>query len=115
MALTPTVKNTGTCTPTDGTENILAEISDAGAYLVTINFQNLAAGATPDITEIRFYDKVHSDGTAKLMFPPFVFVGGQILDPNPAFPPVLIRNYFKVTLKQIQGTYRAHKWEILTW
>lgn len=106
------VKTSGSTT-TDGTEQTLATVTDAGVYSLHIDLNAMVGGATPDIVEVRFYDKARSTDTERQVGETLQFVGGLV--PKIWFsPPIISPHDYKVTLKRVQGTDRAYPWSIRT-
>lgn len=111
MAVTVVEEAGGTLT-TDGTEQTLFTENDAGVFFVRIDLNQLAAGATPDIIEVREKLSARGSGTARVLEgSPYIFVGGQA----PAIIELphrsLIANSgYVVTVKRVQGTDRDYIW-----
>lgn len=106
------VASSGSQTATIGTEHTLGSaITTAGVYQLVVDLNAMAAGATPDILELRVYGKARSSDTERLIYCATYF--------SSQGPTLLVQDiarisphYYKVTLKQTQGTGRAYPWAV---
>ena len=114
--MTISINTSGTET-TDGTEEILATVDDAGVFIFSIDTSNMALG---DEIEVRVYKRV-SFNLGRLLFLKRTFknvqgdgtadAGGDgevIKDSIPIPSPESMR----ITLKRTLGTDRAYDWAI---
>ena len=109
--MTVNVNSSGSQSATINTEHTLATITTAGVYQLAVDLNNMASGSTPDILELRVYGKARSSDTERLIACSS-FIGsqsGQVLFQDIAR---ISPHYFKVTLKQTQGTGRAYPWAV---
>ncbi len=109
----PTSNQNGTTSAlTINTETTLGSaITSAGTYQLKLDLSNLAGGATPDILELRVYSKTLS-GDTKALIDIWTLVGAELVAIiyTPIYPELY---YLEFTLKQIQGTGRTFKYNIL--
>lgn len=76
MAVTTAEEATGTLT-TDGTEQTLFTEEDAGVFFVRLDLNDVQAGTTPEIIEVREYISAQAASTQRLMEgSPMTYVGG---------------------------------------
>ena len=114
MAETPTLKASGTTTPTVGTENFSASINVAGAFQYIVDTTNMVAG---DVLELRVYQMVLTAGTQRVLYlgrwagaqptddliKSSQIVGNDLTDANS----------IRFSLNQTFGTARAFPWKVL--
>jgi hypothetical protein len=108
--MTVAVKTSGAQAATISTEHTLATVTDAGVYQSTIEVDALVNGTTPDLLEIRLYGKVRSGDSEKLI-KVWSLIGLQS-ETQWVSPPLMSPHYYKLTLKQMQGTGRTFEWAI---
>lgn len=76
MAVTVVEEATGTLT-TDGTEQTLFTNESAGVFFVRLDLNDIQAGATPEMIEVREYISAINTGTQRMMEgSPMTYVGG---------------------------------------
>ena len=107
----PTSIASGTLAATVGTEHTLATDTTNKVYVLVVDTNALAGGATPDILELRLYVIVLAAGTERLAYQA-VFKGVQD-EPIKFSLPVPADISLKATLKQTQGTGRSFPWKLL--
>jgi hypothetical protein len=109
----PNTEASGTQTATVGTEHTLnaAAFTAAGLYVLTLDTSAMAEGATPDILEVRVYEKVLTGSTKQIVIVS-TLVGKQV-EPVKTFA-LDSMFYAEFTLKQTQGTGRAYEWRVVT-
>jgi hypothetical protein len=82
----------------------------AGTYQLMLETNLLATGATPDIVEIRVYDRYTTAGTERIIGGPYSLIGAQSV----AFVsfPHGSTGSLRFGLTQTQGTARAMSWRL---
>jgi len=101
----------GTQTATIGTEHTLATITAANVYQLKVDVSNMVGGATPDLLELREYDKPKTGGTERLL--KTYYIAGAQVEAEVCTIPRIITSSYRVTLKQAQGTGRAFDWSVV--
>jgi len=107
-----TAFSSGTQTATIGTEHFLANVDQAGVFILEVDVNALAAG---DIVELRVYRMVLAGGTARLESV-YTFMGVQEILVKRAIPISNDHNdaqALRFSLKQTFGTGRAFPWKVL--
>lgn len=105
------VNSSGSQTATISTEHTLATITaTAAVFSVVVDVANLTTSSTPDILEIRVYGKARSTDSERLI-KVWTMMGTQS-ETLWFSPPLISPHYFKVTLKQTQGTGRSFPWAV---
>jgi hypothetical protein len=108
--VTVQVNTSGAQAATVTTEHTLATVTDARVLQAFIEVQPMTNGATPDLVEIRYYDKARTGDTERLV-KVWSLIGAQS-ELLWISPPVVSPHYYKLTLKQTQGTGRTFNWSI---
>lgn len=100
-----------TTTATINTEHDLGStLTAANVYGIWIDVSAMAGGVTPDILEIRIYDKARAGGTERLV-KVWSLIGVQS-EALWVSPPYISTHHFRATIKQTQGTGRSFPWSI---
>jgi hypothetical protein len=91
-----------------GTEQILANGTASGTYVLNLETINLADG---DVLEVRGYDKPGGSATTRQLFY-YSLANGQ---GNPAHfsPTIVTEGFVQFTVKQTAGTARTLNWSVL--
>lgn len=95
-------------TLTDGTEQTLSTLTDAGAYGFQIDCNAMAAG---DAIDLRFYSKGNAAGTERLCLGPIGLVGAQA-EAIKTFT-FGLTSHLKVTIQRVSGTDRTYPWCVM--
>lgn len=108
--MTVQVNTSGAQAATVTTEHTLATVTDARVLQASVDITDLVNGATPDILEMRLYSKARTGDTERLV-KVWSFIGAQS-ELLWFSPPLISPHYYKLTLKQTQGTSRTFEWAI---
>lgn len=108
------VAASGTQTAVIGTEHTL--YTETGTtptfFVLEVDLNAMAEGATPDLVELRIYSITLAGGTERLSRV-VTYVGSPDEDIVRSEPiPAGVANAPRFTLKQVQGTGRAFPWKV---
>ncbi len=109
--MTVAVKTSGSQSATITTEHVLATVTDAGVYLLSIDVNAMTGGATPDILEVKTYGKARSSDTERLI-ETYTLLGIQTTARLFQTFARISPHHYKVTITQTQGTGRTFPWAI---
>jgi hypothetical protein len=109
-----TAFSSGSQSATVTTEHFLANVNEAGTYVLVVDLVNLVAG---DYVELRIYQMVLTGGTARVAYLAS-FQGAQPTDgliaiSVPISNELTDTNALRFSLKQTLGTSRSFPWKIL--
>lgn len=85
----------------------------AGTYQLVLETNTLVNGATPDIVEIRVYDKYTGAGTERIIAGPYTLIGAQSVA-FLSFPYGSTGN-LRFGLTQTQGSARTMNWRLTSY
>ncbi len=105
-----TVVDSGSQACTVTTEHVLSTYTTAGTLVFVADFNASAGGSTPDVFEVRYYDKARSGDTERQA--EIFSLQGVQTTPLVHFKPIVSPHHLKVTLKQTQGTSRTILWSL---
>jgi len=103
----PTVTDSDT-TLTDGTVQVLTDVTDNKYFTFKLNTTNMASG---DTVVLKIYDKVLNTSTLALVTQE-TYTDAQTL-PIKFLPPQWITEEIKITLQRTAGTDRNYEWALL--
>ena len=104
------VKTSGSLS-TDGSEQTLATVTDAGVYQMSVDLSDMVDAASPDVVVLRLYGKARSSDTERLA-ETWQFVGSQ---GKPLFfsPPLISPHSYRVSIEMTTGSATI-PWAIYT-